>query len=143
MQLNTTTGYAVRLVLYLTEHNGVATGDEICSGTAIPASMLPAIAKPLRKARIITTRRGNQGGFALARRADEITMADIVRAMEGNLCVNRCTEADGTCSLGISGCCKVQDFYLEVQDLLNEVFEARTIASFLDDGFCSWKGGDG
>lgn len=133
MQFNESTGYAVRMVIFLAENRGFSGGEELRAGTAIPATVLPAITKPLRRAGIIATRRGNQGGFTLAKSPEQITMADIVRAMEGTTRINRCLEADSHCALGRASTCKVRAFYLEVQEWLDKTFEAKTVASLMSE----------
>lgn len=133
MQFNESTGYAVRMVIFLAQNHGFSGGEELRANTAIPATVLPAITKPLRRAGIIATRRGNQGGFTLARSPEDITMADIVRAMEGTTRINRCLEPDCQCTLGRAKTCKVRQFYLEVQEWLDKTFEEKTVASLMDE----------
>lgn len=133
MQLNTSTGYAVRIVIYLAKGHDKVSGAELSANTAVPATMLPGIVKPLRQAGIVETRRGNGGGFSLARSPEKITMADIVRAMEGTTRINRCLEPNRGCTLGIADTCTVRKFYAEVQDWLDETFEGKTIASFVTE----------
>lgn len=133
MQLNISTGYAVRVALYLAQRPERVSGEELCAGTAIPPSVLASIIKPLKEAGIVDTRRGNQGGLTLARSAEQVSMADIVRAMEGTTRINRCLETDCHCSIGQADTCKVREFYLSVQSWLDKTFEEKTIASLIRD----------
>lgn len=135
MQLNITTGYAVRVVIFLAQTPGLASGAEICAKTAVPPSVLPSVVKPLKEAGIIETRRGNQGGLTLTRAPRNISMADIIRAMEGTTRINHCLEPDCRCTLGKADTCKVREFYLEVQRWLDKTFEEKTIASLLDEPY--------
>lgn len=131
MQFKTSTDYAVRMVLFLAQHSGYVGGEELSRNSAIPPTMLVKIANPLQEAGILVTRRGNRGGFALAKHPAQITLADIVRAIEGTTRINRCLEADCACALGRADSCPVRGFYTEVQDWLDRAFEGRSIASFL------------
>lgn len=132
MQLNITTGYAVRVIVYLAENPGKKIGGtELCAATAVPSTMLPGIAKSLRQAGILETRRGNGGGFTLARSAERISMADIVRAMEGTTRINRCLEPNCACTLGIAETCPVRKFYAEVQEWVDKAFEGKSIAELV------------
>lgn len=116
---------------YPAGHPGVIGREELARGAAVPMSMLPGVAKPLRRAGILTTKRGNQGGFALARAPTHITMGDIVGAMEQTTRINRCLERDCHCLLGCAATCSVRAFYAQVQAWVDAAFADRTIASFL------------
>lgn len=133
MQLNTSTGYAVRVVLYLAQSRGMVSGTELCGNAAIPPSVLPAVIKPLKAAGLVETRRGNQGGLTLSRGAEKISMADIVRAMEGTTRINSCLEPECHCTLGRAESCKVRRFYQEVQEWLDKTFEEKSIAELMDE----------
>lgn len=133
MQLNISTGYAVRIVTFLAKRHETVSGTELSIGTAVPTTMLPEIVKPLRQAGIIETKRGNGGGFALARSPETISMADIVRAMEGTTRINRCLEPNCVCTLGVAETCPVRRFYAEVQEWVDKAFEGKTIAALLED----------
>lgn len=86
MRITARVDYAVRAMTVL------ATGDErpikaeaVAAEQNIPLQFLLKILAELRLARLVTSRRGQQGGFALARAADDISVADVIRAVEGPL----------------------------------------------------------
>src|SRR6478735_3952885 len=64
---------------------GQLTAEQIAQAQSIPANFLENILRDLRRAGIVDSRRGQQGGYALARAADEISIADVIRAVEGPL----------------------------------------------------------
>jgi Rrf2 family protein len=59
--------------------------DEIVAACDIPKKYLELLLMALRQNRLIRTRRGNQGGYQLARPAEEISLASIIRLMDGAL----------------------------------------------------------
>jgi Rrf2 family protein len=79
--------YAVRAAIELavagTEHP--TKGDSVAQAQGIPLKFLENILADMRHAGLVTSRRGAEGGYWLARPAEEITVADIIRAVEGPL----------------------------------------------------------
>lgn len=80
------TDYAVRAVLYLSlqDRGKVIPISEIASETGISVKFLEEILLLLRTAGIVQSRRGKQGGYALMRSPQELTVADVVTALEGD-----------------------------------------------------------
>lgn len=60
-------------------------GEQLARSQGIPLNFLENILTELRRAGIVRTRRGAEGGYRLARPADEVTVADVLRAVEGPL----------------------------------------------------------
>lgn len=78
--------YAVRALLILaTSDDGRTTVDQLVRAGNLPRKFLESIMSELRRAGLVTSRRGPDGGFALARPASKITVADILRAVDGPL----------------------------------------------------------
>jgi len=59
--------------------------EDLAKAESVPSNYLVQILNELRTAGLINSRRGKQGGYALARRPEEITVGDIMRAVEGNV----------------------------------------------------------
>ncbi|MFT7646247.1 MAG: Rrf2 family protein [Candidatus Poriferisodalaceae bacterium] len=78
--------YAVRATLELAASNGGrVTRDELATAQDIPRRYLEAVLAQLRQAGIVVGQRGTAGGYTLGRPADEITIAEIARAVDGPL----------------------------------------------------------
>ena len=80
--------YAVRAAVELAAAEDDARpikGEQLARRQGIPHNFLENILTELRRAGLIRTRRGADGGYQLARRASEITVADVLRAVEGPL----------------------------------------------------------
>jgi len=90
MNVTAKTDYAVRAVAELGAAEGrLVKADRIAQAQAIPRHFLDNILNDLRRAGIVTTQRGAEGGSRLARPAKDITLADVMRAMEGPLAAVR------------------------------------------------------
>jgi len=78
--------YAVRACVVLAAAGGGPTkGETVALDQHIPAKFLEGILGALRQAGIVGSRRGADGGYWLARPADDVTVADVIRAVDGPL----------------------------------------------------------
>jgi len=123
MQLNVTTDYGVRIVVYLAQVDGLATRQEISQAMGIPISSMSAITKNLQKDGLIMEKRGRTGGFKLAKSPDEITLGMIIRALERTMQINRCLEDDHFCSRKATKDCPVRRHLLKIQNALNSMLD--------------------
>ena len=91
MRISAKVDYAVRAALQLAaaEGSGPVKGDEIAAAQDIPINFLENILSLLRNAGFVRSRRGADGGYWLALPADRITIADIVRVIDGPLAAVR------------------------------------------------------
>lgn len=94
------TDYAVRVVLHLAALPPAerrVTAAEIARGRLIPRALVRRVVSRLSSARILTTSRGNRGGVALARDPRQISLLDVVEAMEGKVALVACADRPGAC----------------------------------------------
>ena len=80
--------YACRVLAQLAltaEHSKLAHIDALSEAEAIPANYLVQILNELRNAGLITSKRGKQGGYALAREPEKISLSEIVQAIDPDL----------------------------------------------------------
>jgi len=86
MRLSARADYALRAAIELADSgDGHVTAEQLAKAQKIPAKFLEAILTQLRRAGLVRSQRGPDGGFWLARPADEISLADIIRAIDGPL----------------------------------------------------------
>jgi Rrf2 family protein len=92
--------YGIRGVLYLAQQNDgkVSMLSAIAKAQDVPPRFLAKIFQALAKAGIVKSHRGAKGGFSLARSAGEITIKDVIEAIEGPIYLNVCLVAPGECS---------------------------------------------
>ncbi len=87
MRVSAKADYAVRAMVELvgTDSGSPRKGDAVASAQGIPLKFLENILADLRHAGLVGSRRGQEGGYWLARPAKEISVADVIRAVEGPL----------------------------------------------------------
>jgi Rrf2 family protein len=86
MRLSARVDYALRATLELAAAaEPPVPREDIARAQGIPGKFLEAILRDLRGAGIVRSQRGAVGGYRLAREADEITLADVIRAVDGEL----------------------------------------------------------
>lgn len=86
MHVTAKADYALRAVVELALRDGaMVTRERLASEQQIPTKFLEAILAELTKSGILTARRGANGGYLLGRRPESITVADVIRAVDGPL----------------------------------------------------------
>jgi Rrf2 family protein len=90
MRISAKEDYALRAALELAvAGGGPLTREQLAQAQEIPTAFLQNILSELRHAGLVETQRGREGGFRLARPPDQITVADVVRAVSGPLATVR------------------------------------------------------
>lgn len=115
MQITRQADYAVRAVYYLTKlgpDNRAAT-SQIADEQHIPPSFLAKIISQLSVAGLLHTSRGARGGVSLARDPGEISLLDVVEAIDGPILLNECVSDAGACTF--SSDCPMQPIWCEAQ----------------------------
>ena len=132
MQLNLTTDYAIRIVLYLATKGGVVSSLELSEKMAIPQNGVLKIMRQLNRAGFTRTHIGIQGGYSIARPAAKITLFSIIDTMESTTKINRCLEEDRYCSRFATKDCPVRNFYCTLQQELEEKLSSITVQTLLE-----------
>ncbi len=118
MQITRQADYAIRAVLYLarlgtTQH---AATSVVAKEQHIPPSFLAKIISQLSIAGLLHTSRGARGGVTLARPPQEISLLDVVEAIDGPILLNQCVGDPGDCIF--KGDCPLHPIWLESQEAL-------------------------
>ena len=103
---------------------------DIAEAVAAPRKFLEAILLELKHGRLLVSTRGRSGGYALARAPDEISFADVIRALEGPLALAPCASrtAHGPCETCPDvETCPLRPVLADGRDALAAVFETRTL----------------
>jgi Rrf2 family protein len=126
MSLTTKGRYAARIMVYLARHNGSkpATKQEIGKAEDISANYVEQIMIMLKAARLVRSHRGRNGGFSLTRDAARITLAEVLRSVEGPVCPVPCLY--GTCQREPS--CPTRPVWKKAAEAVEEVLAETTIA---------------
>jgi FeS assembly SUF system regulator len=127
IRLSKLADYGVVLMIFLADHREQESWSarELSDEVRLP---LPTVSKLLRKlaaARILSSRRGVRGGYRLARGAEDISLADILLAIEGPMAVTDCTADDGKRCEHEDGCSARSTWGQVNQRILNSLREVK------------------
>ena len=129
MRITAKADYAVRAAVELAaaEKTGKPVkGEQLAGSQGIPQNFLENILTELRRAGIIRTRRGAEGGYQLARPADAISVADVLRAVEGPLAAVQGIRPD---ELSYGGAAeRLPEVWVALRASLRDVLEHVTLA---------------
>lgn len=127
MIYSTTCSYAIRAMCRLTviRPNGYVRVQEICEGTDLPSHFVSKIFRDLVHRGLLTSAKGRGGGFALARKPDEIRLYDIVDAVDG---VAQYTQ----CVVGLAKCdstqpCPQHEQFKPVRERILKYLDSTTL----------------
>ncbi len=98
----------------------------------ISQQYLEQIVAVLRRAEIVESVRGAQGGYRLAKPVEQITALDVVELMEGSLAPVPCLDDDENCSH--TGSCSTESLWQRVDKAVREVLAATSLAELVNEG---------
>ena len=126
LRLTSATDYAIRAMIHLgcLPEDGQALRDEIARAENIPTSFMAKVLRRLVRAQLLRSSRGVHGGFTLARPGSEITMLEIVEAIEGPLGLIDCGIEDG-CDRSCS--CPAAPVWVHVQAQVESILAGTTL----------------
>ena len=128
MRISAKADYAVRAALELAavEDREPVKGERLAEAQDIPLQFLEHILLELKHARIVRAKRGAKGGYWLARPPEEITLAEVIRSVEGPIANVR---GEGPQDVDYSGsAARLKDVWIAVRANLRSVLEAVTVA---------------
>lgn len=133
MHISAKADYAVRAAVHLASvSEGPTKGQAIAAAQGIPAKFLEQIMTSLKGAGVVRSQLGPSGGYWLSRPADAITVADVIRAVDGPLASVRGQRPEAVEYAGTAA--PLQQVWLAVRSSLREVLEHVTLADLaLDD----------
>jgi Rrf2 family protein len=131
MRISAKADYAVRASLELAAAGGPVKGDALSAAQSIPLKFLENILIELRHAGIVRSQRGPEGGYWLAKPAEEIAVADVIRAVEGPLASVRGESPEDLDYEGAAE--RLQAVWIALRSNLRAVLETVTLADIVGD----------
>jgi Rrf2 family protein len=128
--------YGLRAMVYLASilPDAVVPFREIARQMDVPEDFLAKILKTLVDQGLVKSARGPRGGYALGRKADDISFLDVIEAVEGPVALNVCLDGDDAC--GHSGSCTMVSVWKLGQEKMLDVYREAKLSSlaFKPDG---------
>lgn len=129
MHISARVDYGMRALLQLALASGperkLVKGDSIAEAQAVPVKFLEAILRDLRVHGIVESRRGVEGGYRLARDPDAISLADVVRALDGPLAAVRGERPEDLTYAGAAQ--HLRDVWIAARVAIRSVLEEVTL----------------
>ena len=130
--------YALRVMLDLAQHpdEGFISLKTIAERHDISMKYLEAIVAALKKAGLVESSRGKEGGYALSRPTQDYSIGEILRCMEDKIAPVSCITADGVSCAQASGCLTLP-MWRELDELTNAYLDSVTLRDLLTGD--KWK----
>jgi Rrf2 family protein len=130
MRVSAKADYALRGILEIAaSEKPPVKRDEIARAQQIPVKFLETILGDLKHAGIVASQRGADGGYSLAKDAGEITVADVIRVIDGPLAHIRDTRPESLDYRGVAA--PLKDVFIALRARMREVLEAVTLAELV------------
>jgi Rrf2 family protein len=129
MQLTRAADYGVRVMIQLTalKGDGRISLPDLAHATGAPESFLSKVLQSLAHAGLISSRRGQMGGFHISPRGATASMREVIEAVDGAICLNLCLTPGRSCPRKAH--CPAHPVWIEAQQAMMEVLSRATIAS--------------
>lgn len=124
--------YAVRIIACLAVSQKRMDAKTISEETVVTLRFSLKILRKLVAKGLVKSFKGTQGGYLLAKSPAEITLKDVIEAIEGTYNFNRCLGDGYGCSRGMSGMCCFQGAFLEISDVVREKLESYNFKDLLE-----------
>ena len=131
MKLSTKGKYGLYAMYYRAQHTGDGPQPlKAVSAIGVSEDYLEQLLGNLRRAGLVTTVRGAQGGYLLGKEPQEITVGDIIDATEGPLNLSECLADESCCHK--SGQCKTRRVWEYVSGRINQILQSITLRDMLE-----------
>jgi Rrf2 family protein len=128
MKLSRRTDYALRAMTYLAlrKGDGQSSIAEISEAESIPREFSAKVLKELCRAGFIRSRLGPRGGYRLVKSPQELTVLEIIEALDGPLSISDCIDDPEFC--GRSGACRMHQLFGRVNEQMKHILGSATLA---------------
>jgi len=128
MRINKLTDYSIVIMtnMVIKDEKGMYNAKELAEATGMPLPTVTRILKMLSNAKLLESQRGPQGGYSLTRSAKEISVAEVIEAMEGPISLTECASEDCGCSY--EAYCAVGKPWQKINKAIKEVLQSINLA---------------
>ncbi len=135
MKFSTKGRYGLQAMLDLAVHNheGQVVLKSIAERQGLSENYLEQLFAVLKRAKLVKSIRGSQGGYTLAESPDKITVGDILRTLEGPLVSNGCVVKNGESCSSNYNCCVTRNVWVKIQEGIDQVTDNITLQQLVED----------
>jgi FeS assembly SUF system regulator len=136
--------YGIVILAHLAQHPGERGGEgpatsmnarELAEHVELPLPVVSKVLKTLTRAGVLESQRGVKGGYALAHRPDELSVADMITALDGPLAITQCNLGPSVCDLERS--CAVKSPWLVINRVVHNALASVTLADLASPAFAN------
>ena len=133
MKLSTRGRYGIQTMydLALNVDNGPQSIKAIAERGGMPEAYLEQLIAALKRSGLVTSTRGAQGGYMLARPADAISVGDVLRVLEGGLNLVNCLDGEDCCEKACA--CPSRTVWMKLRDGMNAIVDGITLQDMVED----------
>jgi Rrf2 family transcriptional regulator, cysteine metabolism repressor len=127
--------YSVRAIFELAKRHGQGPIriNDIAEAQAIPPRFLEVILSQLKQAGFVESRRGNEGGYQLARAPGSITVGEVISFVEGPFGPVGCTTNSSENNCRLHGSCVFLPMWSKVRDAISQIYDQTTFQNLVDE----------
>ncbi len=133
LRLSKKSDYALLAMRHLAANSdrGAVSSRELAEAYNIPAELLAKVLQKLVRGRLLESHQGIRGGYALARPATNVSVADVIQAVDGPLTVTACSETDHSCDQYSK--CNIRDPLWRIKDRILAALAATSVAELVTE----------
>lgn len=134
LRISKLTDYGIVLLAQFAQEEPGATRNarEMAEATALPAPVVSKMLKHLAQTGLLASHRGAKGGYALVRRPEKVSVAEIIEALEGPIALMECTAGPGHCEQEAS--CQVREPWQRINRAVESTLDRVTLADLASPG---------
>lgn len=126
MQITLQTDYAIRIINYLARNNDFGSAKQISGEMSIPLRFTKNILQKLAGTEILNSYKGVYGGYMLAKSPEDISLYDVLLAMDEQVLLSRCLKEDYTCTCSGDKQCTYYHTFMQLSgEMENSLRKAR------------------
>jgi FeS assembly SUF system regulator len=136
--------YGIVILAHLAQHSAERVGPGVASSlnarelaehVDLPLPVVSKVLKTLTRAGVLESQRGAKGGYSLARRPDELSVAEMITALDGPLAITQCNLGPSVCDLEQN--CAVKSPWLVINRVVHNALASVTLADLTNPAFAA------
>lgn len=125
------TEYAFMVIMALKKSDQPESADQLAMQIGLETPTVSKILKLLKKAQLLDSKRGATGGYYLVKRKSDISLNEVIIAMEGGMALTECADDDDACHL--TDTCYMSAGMKKVNQIILNALESVTVSDILDE----------